>query len=386
MIYRDTVIQRYKDTKKVALCIILLVSQYLNIFVSPAFASDKLYFIHTDHLGSTVAVTDENGEIVSQSRHFPYGEDQLSAVSGQLSVTERSYTSQIKDSETQLYYYNARYYDPALGTFVSADPTDDFLNRFGYVGGNPINAHDPSGHDATPPFLPTAMRRSSYQMQRHLEKEYGLIFLPEWEPEWWEFRNGSENLPWNQHAYRIMEGASQQIVNATGDPTILQGIKIKPKTNPFSETDYYAPGHAVSQTISLLVNDLNTLNYWGGPPTPALCRTLTEMNWHLFAHEVGHTIHNRHPNYLKEFEWVLKQEGIVYSSEDGEPYTRGVPIIPDFEAVSPRSLDGIGEAFAEYFAAYTVPSVLSYSIEEPGQFAEKYPTVNKYFETIFQQD
>jgi len=109
------------------------------------YAVNSLYFIHTDHLGSTVAVTDEEGEIVFQNRHFPYGSGRLPAVSGQLSATERNYTSQIKDNETQLYYYNARYYDPALGTFISADPAGDGLNRFGYVHGNPINFIDPWG-------------------------------------------------------------------------------------------------------------------------------------------------------------------------------------------------------------------------------------------------
>ena len=122
--------------------------------VTPAHsAADSLYFIHTDHLGSTVAVTDEDGEIVSQNRHFPYGEDRLPAVSGHLSATERNYTSQIKDNETQLYYYNARYYDPALGTFVSADPADDSLNRYGYVHGSPLAYVDPSGSQGIPPGI-----------------------------------------------------------------------------------------------------------------------------------------------------------------------------------------------------------------------------------------
>ena len=124
--------------------ILLLVTSYSPL-APAAYAGDSLYFIHTDHLGSTVAVTDEDGEIVSQNRHFPYGEDRLPAVSGQLSATERNYTSQIKDNETSLYYYNARYYDPALGTFVSADPVGDGFNRFGYVHGNPLAYVDPSG-------------------------------------------------------------------------------------------------------------------------------------------------------------------------------------------------------------------------------------------------
>ena len=138
--------KRFSDWKKAVLCIVFLASQYLSIFVSPVFASDNLYFIHTDHLGSTVAVTDEDGEVVSQTRHFPYGEDRIPTDSERI-ITERNYTSQIRDQETSgLYYYNARYYDSALGTFVSADPVNDSLNRFAYVGNNPIMVTDPSGH------------------------------------------------------------------------------------------------------------------------------------------------------------------------------------------------------------------------------------------------
>jgi RHS repeat-associated protein len=51
-----------------------------------------------------------------------------------------------------LYFYNARYYDPALGRFVSADTlvpnpgNPAALNRYLYALGNPIRFSDPSGH------------------------------------------------------------------------------------------------------------------------------------------------------------------------------------------------------------------------------------------------
>ena len=151
---------------------ITILASYLFVSVSPVLASDSLYFIHTDHLGSTVAITDENGEVVSQNRYFPYGEDRI-PTDGKRIFTERNYTSQIKDAKTSLYYYNARYYDPALGTFVSPDPAGDGSNRFGYVSGNPLRFTDPSGHAADiggagggagrnnpnlPLFLPTILR------------------------------------------------------------------------------------------------------------------------------------------------------------------------------------------------------------------------------------
>lgn len=106
-------------------------------------ATDELYFIHQDHLGSTTVVTDERGDVVQHQRNFPYGSPRLS---DSVPVTERGYTFQIKDSVTSLFYYNARYYDPTLATFTSADTMNDHSNRFSYVAGNPVNAVDPTGH------------------------------------------------------------------------------------------------------------------------------------------------------------------------------------------------------------------------------------------------
>jgi len=57
-------------------------------------------------------------------------------------------------SAVRLYYLRARYYDPALGRFLSRDPAEPLLtlpralNRYVYVADNPLNAADPSGRQA----------------------------------------------------------------------------------------------------------------------------------------------------------------------------------------------------------------------------------------------
>ena len=56
------------------------------------------------------------------------------------------------DHAIGLYFYNARYYDPAIGRFIQPDtivpnPGDpQSLNRYSYVGNNPVRYTDPSGH------------------------------------------------------------------------------------------------------------------------------------------------------------------------------------------------------------------------------------------------
>ena len=111
-----------------------------------------LYHLHGDHLVSTSLTT--AGSAVEASRaYYAYGSER--SASGDLQ-TDRTFTGQKRDA-TGLLYYNARYYDPALGTFISPDsmvpnPIRQIdYNRFLYARGNPIRYADPSGHCPKPP-------------------------------------------------------------------------------------------------------------------------------------------------------------------------------------------------------------------------------------------
>jgi len=102
------------------------------------------YFIHSDHLGSTSWILDETGKVVSEERYYPYGNTRHIAGN---SLIERKFTGQVSDvKETGLYYYNARYYNPIIAKFTQADSINDQLNRYAYVGNNPVNATDPTGN------------------------------------------------------------------------------------------------------------------------------------------------------------------------------------------------------------------------------------------------
>jgi RHS repeat-associated protein len=65
-------------------------------------------------------------------------------------------SGQRRDASAGLLFYNARYYDPTIGRFISADtmvpnpinPQD--LNRFTYARNNPVRYTDPSGHICVP--------------------------------------------------------------------------------------------------------------------------------------------------------------------------------------------------------------------------------------------
>jgi RHS repeat-associated protein len=55
------------------------------------------------------------------------------------------YTGKKIDRDTGLYYFNARWYDPELGRFITEDPVKDGVNWFSYVANNPLRYTDSTG-------------------------------------------------------------------------------------------------------------------------------------------------------------------------------------------------------------------------------------------------
>jgi len=101
------------------------------------------YFFHRDQIGSTRTLTDAQGNVVASFAFDAYGN--MTSQSGSVS-TPFLFAGQYRDPESGLYYLQARYYDPATGQFTSRDPkVESTWDPYSYVGGNPINATDPSG-------------------------------------------------------------------------------------------------------------------------------------------------------------------------------------------------------------------------------------------------
>ncbi len=94
-------------------------------------------------------LTDANGVSEEDNAYYPYGDTYTHTGTSDVAY---KYTGQELDNETGLYFYEARYYDPVLGRFISPDtivpdPMDpQALNRYSYVRNNPIIYTDPTGH------------------------------------------------------------------------------------------------------------------------------------------------------------------------------------------------------------------------------------------------
>ena len=115
--------------------------------------SAENYFYHSDALGSITYLTDEQGNIVESYEYSAYGVPTIRDKNGRIidsSLTGNPFmfTGREYDSETGLYFYRARYYDPAVGRFISEDPIGfqgGDLNLYAYVRNNPVNTKDPMG-------------------------------------------------------------------------------------------------------------------------------------------------------------------------------------------------------------------------------------------------
>ena len=106
-------------------------------------------FYHVDALGSSRVLTSESGGVSNTYNYDAYGN-----LIQQVDSEENSYlfAGEQRDFETGLDYLRARYYDPAIGRFISADAYDGSLNDpmslhdYQYAHANPVVNIDPSGY------------------------------------------------------------------------------------------------------------------------------------------------------------------------------------------------------------------------------------------------
>jgi RHS repeat-associated protein len=107
----------------------------------------KVYFYHADGLGSITSLTDAKGRVVQSCEYDSFGSVRQH---GNHVKQPYGFTAREWDSETGLYFYRARYYDPQVGRFISKDPigfNGGDVVLYGYVQNNPVNWGDPWGLD-----------------------------------------------------------------------------------------------------------------------------------------------------------------------------------------------------------------------------------------------
>jgi RHS repeat-associated protein len=130
-------------------------------------ANTTRHYLHTDRLGSVLAMTNQAGTLTTRYDYTPYGQTTVTSLgSGHVNQPYR-YTGQHQDP-TGLYKMGLRYYNPNQARWTQPDPALTlsqlaFANTYLYVRSNPANLVDPTGaFDVFSPYVGLAVGACGY--------------------------------------------------------------------------------------------------------------------------------------------------------------------------------------------------------------------------------
>ena len=122
------------------------IAAFILLGLSMVTRAQTIEYVHTDPLGSPVAITNQAGQVIERMQYEPYG-----ASIRQSNSDRPGYTGHVMDSQSGLTYMQQRYYDPQIGRFLSVDPVQanagmgSMFNRYWYASNSPYRFTDPDG-------------------------------------------------------------------------------------------------------------------------------------------------------------------------------------------------------------------------------------------------
>ncbi len=104
---------------------------------------NQIIYFSSDNVGSTSLQTDSLGSISFKANYLPFGKElSFSSINNE----RYGFTGKEFDTESSLNYFNARYYNPNNGKFISNDPIfKPSEGGYQYVNNNPLTITDLSG-------------------------------------------------------------------------------------------------------------------------------------------------------------------------------------------------------------------------------------------------
>jgi RHS repeat-associated protein len=117
-----------------------------QLYAAEDAVAEEILWPFSDHQGSVRDLIDSYGSHPDHIVFDSFG--QVDAVVGYGLPFTFGYAGREIDREIDLQYYRARYYDPAVGRFLSEDPIGfdaEDVNLYRYVRNNPLTNTDPSG-------------------------------------------------------------------------------------------------------------------------------------------------------------------------------------------------------------------------------------------------
>jgi RHS repeat-associated protein len=153
--------------------VLLTITIHLNGYSE----KETITFIHTDHLGSPVMATNEDGSVKWRKEYQPFGKQ----LTKEDTTNTIGFTGHKEDKSLGLTYMQARWYNSELGRFMSLDPLRyrdvHSFNRYIYANNNPYNFIDPDGRDNY--AINAAKSRSTGQSIIKLDKCNGCALAGE---------------------------------------------------------------------------------------------------------------------------------------------------------------------------------------------------------------
>jgi RHS repeat-associated protein len=107
------------------------------------------YYPTFDGNGNVSEYLDDSGDVVAHYEYDPFGNLTTQSYAGGFDITSfaHKFSTKYHDTETGLYYYGYRYYDPVTGRWPSRDPIGERggMNLYGFVGNDGVNKWDKLG-------------------------------------------------------------------------------------------------------------------------------------------------------------------------------------------------------------------------------------------------
>ena len=110
---------------------------------------EETFYYHSDHLGSTSYITDQQANVTRYDAYLSYGEFLVDEHSSSADLPYK-FNGRELDEETGLYYYGARYMNPLTSMWYGVDPLAEKYVKSGsyvYCLGNPVNLIDLYGQE-----------------------------------------------------------------------------------------------------------------------------------------------------------------------------------------------------------------------------------------------
>lgn len=315
---------------------------YVNIasnkLVRLEHGTGKWFYYLKDHIESSDYVIASNGTPVEQMLYRAYGTehkpevlapawaDHLADVLGELprEKSHHRFTGKYLDDDTGLYYFGARYYDPALGRFISPDPlyvgdperctgNPTSCNLFAYANNNPMAYIDPTGLEEIVAGDAAYRRQVEEDIQRtdptaRVDSKTGEVSQSWLHGAWLDVKDffvpGTGMDTGRELQRRIVDSPEtvtiQKVPGATG--TDLADPTKNPMTTPGGAVISYDPAAARTRTSSEFDQSTGTASV--EPADPGI----------VLAHEQIHASHIQAGQ-------ISGMGPATYTGLDGKPFT-----------------------------------------------------------------